>query len=200
MTAERIATSLGGRRAGEGWLARCPAHDDQRPSLSIAESTDGRVLVCCQAGCEQRRVIDSLRALGLWSGGDKACRDFSTDKTRRMDTTINQQFDADRTERALRIWRSSGEARGTLVERYLQSRGIEIIPPPSLRFHNALNHPSRAPWPAMVAIVARGQDNSPLGIHRTFLARDGVGKALIEPTRMISMDPCVITYPMRSLP
>jgi hypothetical protein len=120
MTAERIATSLGGHRAGEGWLARCPAHDDRRPSLSIAESTDGRVPVCCQAGCEQRRVIDSLRALGLWSGGDKARRDFSTDKPRLMDTTRNQQFDADRTERALRIWRSSGEARGTLVERRMR--------------------------------------------------------------------------------
>jgi hypothetical protein len=26
-----------------GWRARCPAHDDQRPSLSIAEGQEGRV-------------------------------------------------------------------------------------------------------------------------------------------------------------
>jgi len=35
MTAEAIAKALGGRKAGGGWTARCPAHDDRTPSLSI---------------------------------------------------------------------------------------------------------------------------------------------------------------------
>ena len=29
MTAETIAKALGGRKAGGGWMARCPAHDDR---------------------------------------------------------------------------------------------------------------------------------------------------------------------------
>jgi putative DNA primase/helicase len=29
-TAETIAKTLGGRKAGGGWMARCPAHDDVR--------------------------------------------------------------------------------------------------------------------------------------------------------------------------
>ncbi len=38
------------RRSGSGWTARCPAHDDKTPSLSITES-NGKILVNCHAGC-----------------------------------------------------------------------------------------------------------------------------------------------------
>ena len=41
--------------------ARCPAHDDTNPSLSIRAS-EGRVLVYCHAGCE---TVDVLAALDL---------------------------------------------------------------------------------------------------------------------------------------
>lgn len=44
------------------WLARCPAHDDRSPSLSIREANDGRVLVHCFAGCP---ICDVLSAVGL---------------------------------------------------------------------------------------------------------------------------------------
>ena len=44
------------------WLARCPAHEDRSPSLSVRELEDGRVLVNCFAGCG---AIDVLDALGL---------------------------------------------------------------------------------------------------------------------------------------
>ena len=67
MTAETIARALGGRKVGQGWTARCPAHDDREPSLSIRD-TDGKVLVRCHAGCDQRDVIAALKARGLWDG------------------------------------------------------------------------------------------------------------------------------------
>jgi DNA primase len=41
MTAETIAKALGGRKAGGGWMASCPAHDDQTPSLSIRDADNG---------------------------------------------------------------------------------------------------------------------------------------------------------------
>jgi hypothetical protein len=37
----------------------------------------------------------------------------------------------------------------------------------------------------MVALVTRGTDAAPLAIHRTFLARDGSGKAPIDPQKMM---------------
>ena len=55
----------GVRKQGDGYLARCPAHDDREPSLSIGEGEDGRVLLHCWAGCETRDIV---AALGLnWS-------------------------------------------------------------------------------------------------------------------------------------
>ena len=52
MTAEPIARALGGRKAGGYWMARCPAHDDREPSLSISASNEGKVLVRCHAECD----------------------------------------------------------------------------------------------------------------------------------------------------
>jgi hypothetical protein len=43
----------------------CPAHDDQRPSLSLSVQ-DNKVLLHCFAGCSQDAVIDALRKRGLW--------------------------------------------------------------------------------------------------------------------------------------
>jgi DNA primase len=65
MTAESIARALKGRRSGAGWVAKCPAHDDSNPSLSIRDA-HGKVLIHCHAGCGQRDVIEALKTQGLW--------------------------------------------------------------------------------------------------------------------------------------
>jgi hypothetical protein len=48
------------RRSGAGWSARCPAHDDRSPSLSIASGSDGRVLLYCHAGCRFDEIASAL--------------------------------------------------------------------------------------------------------------------------------------------
>lgn len=48
------------KRNGKGWHARCPAHDDRRPSLSIAEGNDGRALVNCYAGCTPQAIVEAV--------------------------------------------------------------------------------------------------------------------------------------------
>lgn len=62
MSAALLLGRLNGVRAcGEGrWVARCPAHDDSRPSLSIRELPDGRVLLHDFAGCSVRAVLAML--------------------------------------------------------------------------------------------------------------------------------------------
>jgi hypothetical protein len=42
------------------WLARCPAHEDRRPSLSIRELGDGRTLVHCFGGCDVESVLSAV--------------------------------------------------------------------------------------------------------------------------------------------
>jgi len=57
-----LARLEGVRRTGEGrWHARCPAHDDKSPSLTISERDD-KVLIHCFAGCDPD---DVLAAVGL---------------------------------------------------------------------------------------------------------------------------------------
>jgi hypothetical protein len=188
MTAETIAKALGGRKAGTAWMARCPAHDDREPSLSIADARDGKVLVRCHAGCDQSDVIAALRARGVWDVAE--CRPFRF--LRKPDRVPPSEADSEalrRAEAALAIWRGSQSAEGTPVETYLRSRGLTVPIPPSVRFHAGLRHPSGVVWPAMVALVTHGVDGNPIGIHRTFLARDGSAKAPVEPAKMM-LGPC----------
>jgi hypothetical protein len=42
------------------WTARCPAHNDDAPSLAIREADDGRILLHCFAGCETLNVVQAL--------------------------------------------------------------------------------------------------------------------------------------------
>jgi putative DNA primase/helicase len=185
MKAETIARALGGRKAGGGWMARCPAHDDHTPSLSIRDA-GGKVLVRCHAGCDQERLIATLRSRGLWT--ENGTRRFMRPAPRAA-TSQPDRDDAERSKAALAIWQSAISADGSLVETYLASRGLHDPPPPTLRFHAGLKHPSGGIWPAMVALVTNGADGTPLAIHRTFLARDGGGKAPVDRQKMM-LGPC----------
>lgn len=71
MTAARLALQLGARKSGSRWMARCPAHEDKCPSLSIMGGSDGQPLVHCHAGCSQDAVIGALRHLGHWSSSHR---------------------------------------------------------------------------------------------------------------------------------
>lgn len=42
------------------WMARCPAHADKGPSLSVKDAGGGRTLIHCFAGCGATEVLDAL--------------------------------------------------------------------------------------------------------------------------------------------
>ena len=150
MTAETLARALGGRKVGGGWMARCPAHHDRKPSLSISDADDGKVLVRCHAGCDQERVIASLGSRGRWPDNGQRQSKCSAPRAT-VAATQRDPDDAKRTEVALAIWQASLPPDGTLVETYFVSRGLHLAPEqPTLRFHPALKHPSGGTWPAMV--------------------------------------------------
>ncbi len=65
MGLENLLSRLDGLKAGSGgnrWVAKCPAHGDRSPSLTIRAEDDGRILVHCFAGCS---AVDVMGALGL---------------------------------------------------------------------------------------------------------------------------------------
>ncbi|MDA0240524.1 MAG: DUF3987 domain-containing protein [Proteobacteria bacterium] len=45
---------------GDGWQACCPAHADNKPSLSVTAGDDGRVLLRCHAGCETQVICAAI--------------------------------------------------------------------------------------------------------------------------------------------
>lgn len=59
-TAELLNRLEGVKGTATGWMALCPAHDDRNPSLSIAEGSDGRILLHCHAGCATPAVCAAL--------------------------------------------------------------------------------------------------------------------------------------------
>ena len=190
-TAESIAKALGGRKVGSSWMVRCPCsgHDDRDASLSMLDADDGKLLFHCHAGCAQDHVIAAFRALGLWNGNGRRPGRFIRLRQRRVAKGKPNSDDAKRTLVALRIMQTTAPASGTLVEAYLRSRSLHLPVPATICFHAGLKHTSGGTWPAMVALVTRGIDDTPLAIHRTFLARNGAGKAPIQPQKMM-LGPC----------
>jgi hypothetical protein len=70
MTGVELAERLKARPSGSGWVARCPAHADGSPSLSIRER-DGKILLHCFAGCHVEDVCTAMgvRVRDLFSDG-----------------------------------------------------------------------------------------------------------------------------------
>jgi putative DNA primase/helicase len=48
------------KATSNGWQARCPAHEDRDPSLSIAVGEDGRILLRCHAGCSTEAIVAAI--------------------------------------------------------------------------------------------------------------------------------------------
>jgi len=62
---EKLISALTGhdcdpRQSGGSWSARCPAHEDRRPSLPISDGDNGRALVRCHAGCSVESICDAV--------------------------------------------------------------------------------------------------------------------------------------------
>ncbi len=180
--ARAIVEALGGRWHGTYGMARCPAHDDRTPSLSVRDTKDAKVLVFCHAGCSQAAVVDALRRLRLWASEPAARRDIG--HVPRLKLKPDQATDPSNIATALELWRASRPAMDTDAEVYLRSRGIALPIPPTLRFHANLRHgPTGLSLPAMVAAV-QGPDGRISGVHRTFLKPGGHGKADVDCPRM----------------
>ena len=91
-------------------------------------------------------------------------------------------------EAGRRLFAASRAVRGTLAETYLRSRRITVpLRFPALRFHPACYYRAHenAPletWPALIAAVTDLSGNV-TGVHRTWLALDGLAKANLEDPR-----------------
>ena len=156
-------------------------------AFRFSDADNGKVLVRCHAGCDQERVISALRSRGLWpeNGSHPSKRSRRATLLRANRIVPNPSAPRSRFPSG----KPTRPTEDTPVETYLAARGLHLSLPQTIRFHAGLKHPSGGIWPAMVALVTRGVDDVPLAIHRTFLARDGSGKAPVDPQKMM-LGPC----------
>jgi putative DNA primase/helicase len=178
-----IARALSGAKVGKQWIARCPAHDDHTPSLSIGEGDGGKVLVHCFAGCEREQVITKLRSRGHWSGRYDNCSSPAEIHIKAEAESTGQ----DRIRAAGLNWSSAIAATDSPVAHYLRGRAIDMAVPRSIRFHPRLLHQSGARFPAMMGGVCIWPSRQVVGVHRTWIAHDGDKwkKAPLEPNKMM---------------
>lgn len=71
---------------GDGWMARCPAHDDHTASLRIGQGGDGRALIHCHAGCKPEAVV--------WSLGLDMSVLFESERKEKPTDSFNRQIEA----------------------------------------------------------------------------------------------------------
>jgi putative DNA primase/helicase len=152
-----IVEALGGRWAATGGMCRCPAHNDNRPSLSVRVG-DRNLLFHCFSGCNTTDVLRALRHGGQieWS---------------RVRTTDLPVKSVAATSAAIinRLWNGGHVVQGTLADRYLRSRGI-VAGSAQLRFHPRVQLGKRGDatyHPALLAAVR--DEGGVIAVHRTFL-------------------------------
>lgn len=178
MSAREITLALRGKWYRHYGIACCPAHGDSKPSLTLADANDGRLLMSCKAGCDFIEVLSALRSLGIMTGrgGYKLADPIDTAKRE-----AEERAAADRTARkALATWKEALPIAGSIAEAYLRNRGITCALPETLRFHPECRHPSAKRLPAMIALV---EGLPRRAIHRTYLHPDGNGKAVLHPQK-----------------
>ncbi len=194
MNAREITKALGGHWHGTYGTARCPAHDDREPSLSIRDGVDGEPVFNCFARCDWRDIKDALRTDGLLPERDRGRAPGRRPRRRQRPpgTARPRPVDADQQQRmefARRKWGEAVPLTDSPAEVYLRQRGLEAGPdgwPLSLRYHAALKHgPTGLHLPAMLGAVAVWPGREVVGLHRTFLRADGRDKAPVSNNKMM---------------
>lgn len=191
---ERVLERLEGvQRCGDGYLARCPAHDDATPSLSVGEGADGRVLLRCHAGvgCELRAIAAGLelRVRDLFPAGavndlPRRSAQSARPSGRRPSAAPAARHGVDDVvEKILRVARRDPGR----IAAYLRGRGLSGVVPSTLRFASSLLYVEQETaakrWlPAMVAAV-QAADGRVVGAQRTYLDDRGAGKAPVATPR-----------------
>jgi putative DNA primase/helicase len=169
MRATDVAARLDLSRYPRSWRGRCPCCD-YNGTFSVRAARDDRALLYCANGC---KYDDLVKAVASAIGQPVPVRQPGAD------AAIGSERNRDR---ALALWRGSEPAVGTLADRYLTARGLAgLAALPALRFRADAPHPEGGRLPAMIALVCDAA-GKPLGIHRTFLAKDG-SKSRMEPVK-----------------
>jgi hypothetical protein len=180
---------LGLKRNGKeltGACPRCGGTDRFSINVGVKQCFNCRG---CGARGDVIELVRFLDGVGFWdavttlTGTNTARKPITAPITKPPDTGDDSREER---ERAFTIWREAGPSHNTLVQLYLNNRGIHDIPGPHvLRFHPHCPFGPGVRIPCMVALFTSIDNNEPAAIHRTPIAGDGkkAGKPLaLAPT------------------
>lgn len=183
-----LALALGGDVCGKSVSAPGPGHTPRDRSLSVtldSNAPDG-FLIYSHAGDDWKACRDYVRQrLGLpsWQPGDEQNRTIPPKHVKKWDLAAiksevglqpRTEDDLIRIERATKIWNEADNPRGSVAEKYLAARCLELpddLSGPVLRYHG------RTPWrdensgqtiriPCLIAAFRSIDDDSITAIHR----------------------------------
>lgn len=169
------AARLGGDVAGPRTiLCPGPGHSPRDRSLSVTFDARGDFVVFSHAGDDWQACRDHVRdLLGLGRFEPKKPQPRPELGAWR-NAAPRQEADAGKSQIALRIWNETRDARGTLAETYLASRGLTLDDRAreSVRFHPSLRFGAKTA-PGMVTLYRDLRTDEPRAIQRTFLSPEG---------------------------
>jgi DNA primase len=179
-----IGQSVAMKRQGRLWTACCPFHAEKTPSFWVYPG-HYHCFGCGAHGdvfdwlMRQHRLTFPEAVASLGGSAATAHSDPlppAPNPTKRAPAVKPDGF--------LRCWHEGLDQAGTLVEAYLRHRGGLSIPEGApLRFHPRCQRGARdligGPeyWPAMLALMTSPLTGDAVGVHRTYLAPNGLGKA-----------------------
>lgn len=169
-----LAKRAGGSFNGRDVLLPGPGHSRRDRSLSLTLGRNGRLIAHSFAGDDKATIDAYLKSLGV-------------ELTARVSSAIicarERAGDAKASAAArlaARLRRESVPVLGTLAARYLESRAIAPPWPAALRFHASCpDGPFRRPALIASRTLIEAADQA-ASIQRTFLRKDGAGKAEIN--------------------
>nr|WP_245201726.1 CHC2 zinc finger domain-containing protein [Sphingomonas trueperi] len=183
------------RRSSGGFKGLCPFHKERTPSFHVSDASGTYHCYGCGAHgdlfrwVQDSEGVDFKEAVRRLSDGDPIQADAALPQRAgplREDSGVVASVEVARW-----LWRTSLPALGSIVERYLVARGLELGGIRQFRMLSALRfHPRAAvvPWrvgaaegdvrkraPAMLGLIV-DRDGEPMGVHATYLRQDGSDK------------------------
>jgi phage/plasmid primase-like uncharacterized protein len=182
------------RKTGKKFEGLCPFHREKSPSFGLYPARTGggwrwKCLGACNDGGDAIAFLMRAEGLDFRDAVERlGVPAVVTDADRRR---MAEQEEANRravvrdrghkVDAARQIWRESVPLAGTPAETYLtEARGLSGPFPESLRFHPSHKHAEDGGvFPCLIAVMSDAHGGF-RGVHRTYLAADGRGKAPVN--------------------
>jgi putative DNA primase/helicase len=180
--ADHIVNYLKGHWYGSYAMCCCPAHNDRTPSLQLRIG-DTNLLYKCYAGCSKQDILAALARLNLTPANPSGYQTTYTSPYDRRECNTHSGHRS----LAMRIWQEAEGIRGTLGERYLHMRGIDLQNLP-FRFaaHTKIRHDQNGKLVSYPAMIAEIRDDKGLkAVQRTLLSPNGTKARIGSPKRIL---------------